>query len=123
VNLGNWDGAIIKSLSLVALGLMAVSFIPGQLPTTANDFSGLLVTFALFLGVYLLISVIGWLIIGFPTHWLICKYTNSSFVFYIVAALLVGCLLFLLTNHDSMLFGITVFLQVIIFRYFVYKKT
>ena len=123
MNLGNWDTAIIKSLSLVAFGLIAFSFIPGQLPTTAADLSGLFLTFALFLGVYLLISIIGWLFVGFPTHWLICKYSNSSYGFYIVAALAVGSLLFLLNNQDSMLFSITVFFQVIVFRYYVYKKT
>ena len=122
MDLGHWDRAIIKSLSWVALGIISVTLVSGSIPTTANDLSGLIVSFLLFIGVYLLISIVGWLFIGFPTHWLICKFTDASYKFYFAVSIFVGLILYSLNNQDSMLFAITAFSQAMIFRFYVYKK-
>ncbi|AEE23226.1 hypothetical protein Glaag_2281 [Glaciecola sp. 4H-3-7+YE-5] len=122
MDLGHWDRAIIKSLSWVALGIIFVTLFSGSIPATAKDLSGLIVSLLLFVGVYLLISIIGWLLIGFPTHWLICKFTDASYKFYFSVSIFVGLIIYSLNNQDSLLFALTAFSQAMIFRFYVYKK-
>jgi len=120
VNLGDWDTAIIKSISFVALGVAVCTMLSGSLPTTVNDFYGVIVSFLMFFGIYLVISIIGWLLIGFPIHWLISKYTkNGPYLFYILLPL---CFVLLdLLFNGSLLFSLVAFFQALTFRYWVYK--
>jgi hypothetical protein len=121
VNLGNWDVAVIKSLFSVALGVLLFSLFSSSVPTTANEFYGLVVSILMFLGVYFVISIIGWVLIGFPTHWLITKYTKGSYIFYILLPLVFVMLDLLLSG--SLLFSLVAFFQALTFRYWVHKKT
>ena len=115
MHLGNWDTAIIKSLFSVALGVVFFTIFSNSLPTTANDFYGLVISILMFFGVYLLISIIGWLLIGLPIHWLITKYTKGSYILYILlplAFVILGLLL-----NGSLLFSLVAFFQALTFRY------
>lgn len=123
MNLGNWDSAIIKSLSWVALGIIVITLVMASLLTTASDIAGLFVSSLLFLGVYLLVSLVGWLCVGFPVHWVICKYANASFKIYMVVSILVSLTLYFVQSQDSVLFALTALSQAMIFRFYVYKKT
>ena len=123
MNLGSWDSAIIKSLSWVALGIIVITLVMGSLPTTASDITGLFVSSLLFLSVYLLVSLVGWLCVGFPVHWVICKYANASFKISMVVSIIVSLTLYFVQSQDSVLFALTSLSQAMIFRFYVYKKT
>jgi hypothetical protein len=122
VNLGHWDKAIIKSLTWVGFGLLVMALF-STIPTTVTDSYSLAVSFLMFFGVYLLVSIVGWLIVGFPTHWLICKFTNASYFYYIAVAILIALILYALISQDSILFSLTAFSQAVVFRFYVYRKT
>lgn len=123
MNLGNWDSAIIKSLSWVALGIIVLTVLMDSIPKTASDIAGLFVSILLFFCVYLIISIVGWLCIGFPVHWIICKYANASFKLYVAVSFFVSLILYLGQNQDSVLFAFTAFFQAMIFRFYAYRKT
>ena len=117
----NWDSAVIKSIFYVGFGIALWSLFSGMAPSSLNDYFGLLVTFLLYIGVYILISIIGWLTIGFPLHWLIQKYTNGSYIFY-VALPLFG-VVFGLLNKAPVILSLAALFQAIMFRYYLYNKT
>lgn len=123
VNLGSWDSAIIKSLSWVALGIIVITLVMGSLPTTASDIAGLFLSSLLFLGIYLVVSLIGWICVGFPVHWVICQYANASFKVYVAVSILVSLILYFIQSQDSVLFALAALSQAMIFRFYVYKKT
>ena len=77
--------------------------------------------------VYISISVLGWLFIGLPTHWLIMKFTNAHMVWYCLAAALIFFILFLLDGRGVDSIALTLFwtlpiiVQIILFKLFVDK--
>ncbi|HEA15278.1 MAG TPA: hypothetical protein ENH88_02250, partial [Pseudoalteromonas prydzensis] len=88
--------------------------------SSENDILGFVVTLLLYIGVYLLISIAGWLVIGFPLHFVISKYTNGSYLYY--AALPIVFVIPCLFYKGSLLLGLAALFQALIFRFFVYKK-
>ncbi|PKM20295.1 MAG: hypothetical protein CVV11_01910 [Gammaproteobacteria bacterium HGW-Gammaproteobacteria-15] len=119
MNLGDWDSAVVKSILFVGLIIAFLALFTGLFPKSLNDVVGLLVFFFLYIGVYILISIIGWLLIGFPIHWLACKYTNGSFFYYLVLPVIF--LMLALFNDGPVLFSLAPVLQAFFFRYFVYR--
>jgi hypothetical protein len=120
INENEWDTALIKSIFYVgfaiAIGALFIWFIPVLL----NDIYGLAVTFLLYMSVYLFISILGWLFIGFPIHWLIQKYTNGSYIFYI--ALPAIFIVISLYGRAPILFSLAAFFQALLFRYYLHQK-
>ncbi|GAB2994829.1 MULTISPECIES: hypothetical protein [Alteromonadales] len=117
----NWDSAVIKSIGYVGIGIAIWSLFNGLAPSSLNDIFGLAVTFLLYIGVYLIISIVGWLVVGFPVHWFVKKYTNGSYAFYIAIPLIivVGGLF----NNSPKILGLAALFQALLFRYYLYKKT
>lgn len=113
MSLGNWDNAIIKSLFISSTFLPAV-FILTSGDIEASDILGLFVTFLLYFGVYLLFSILGWLLIGFPIHWLVCNYTNKSYLYY--ALLPSGFILASLYYQGPWVLGVIALIQALLFR-------
>lgn len=109
MNLGDWDSAVVKSILFVGLIIAFLALLTGLFPKSLNDVVGLFVFFFLYIGVYILISIIGWFFIGFPIHWLACKYTNGSFFYYLVLPIIF--LLLALLNDGSVLFSLAPVLQ------------
>ncbi|WP_214000471.1 hypothetical protein [Arsukibacterium sp.] len=72
MNLGEWDSAVFKSVSIPAILVLLYAVYETGLPLDLDSIAGLGTFAMLFIGVYLAISLVGWLIIGFPVHWLIC---------------------------------------------------
>ncbi|MDP2635133.1 MULTISPECIES: hypothetical protein [unclassified Pseudoalteromonas] len=120
MSLGRWDDAILKSLLYVGIGIAVWALFANLAPLSINGLFGLVVTLLLYAGVYLLISIAGWLIIGFPLHFLISKYTNRSYLYY--AALPMAFVLPPLYYKGSLLLGLAALFQALIFRFYVYKK-
>ena len=118
--MGSWDKAIIKS---IGWGLLIVVFyyffevgFPGH---SASDFA---ILFFLFLGVYLVLSFGGWLLIGLPLHYLLFKLSKTNFIYYPVVATLFGIVLWPFTNVEAaILFGLSAIFQAVVFRYYVFK--
>lgn len=80
---GNWDSAAVKSvfytglLLLLGMATLMVSDLPSPM-----EMVGLFTGFALLSAFYLTFSLIGWLVIGLPVHWLCSRYTQGHLVYY-----------------------------------------
>ncbi|ESP91473.1 hypothetical protein N483_18205 [Pseudoalteromonas luteoviolacea NCIMB 1944] len=119
--LGCWDSALFKSLFISSLFIPAAYLFDLY---NSNDFlwsevHSFFVLFLLYFCAFVLTSIVGWLFIGFPTHWLVCKFTSKNYVYY---ALLPGLFLCesLLTNGPWLLAFIAL-TQALLFRFYVFK--
>lgn len=120
MSLGEWDSAVLKSATYVGLGIAFSALFTDYFHAAVNDFFDLIIFLFLYTSFYLLLSVIGWLVVGFPVHWLASKYTNGSYFYYIALPLIF--VLFCLLKSYSLLFGLAALLQAIVFRFYVYPK-
>jgi inner membrane protein involved in colicin E2 resistance len=123
--LGRWESAIVKSILIVgAVSACVIAFNYG-LSLTLSGLHELISFLGLFALVYLVVSAAGWLLIGLPVHWVICKYTKGSYFTYIAAALSIDSIIWLLLGFEAAIFfGIAILFQVVVFRYYVsHNKT
>lgn len=118
---GSWDSAVIKSICYVGIGIPIWFLFNGLSLSALNDILGLAVSFLLYIGVYLLISIIGWLVVGFPVHWFAKKYTNGSYTLYVALPLVV--IVSGLFYDTPQILGWAALFQAVLFRYYLYKKT
>jgi hypothetical protein len=119
--MGNWDNAFIKSIIFVGLAstfyLLVMAFIDSYEP---HEFVLVLVLYGTG---YLFISFVGWMLIGLPAHYIISKFTNAAYIYYIAVILVLTFIYWLFANTGSALFfGSFAVIQALIFRYYVYKK-
>ena len=121
VSSSNWDSAVIKSIGYVGIGIAVWFLFNGLVPSSLDDIYGLAVTFLLYISVYLIISIVGWLVVGFPVHWFVKKYTNGSYAFYIAIPLIV--VVGGLFNNTPQILGSAALFQAFLFRYYLNKKT
>ena len=119
VYLGDWDKSLVRSLLTSSLLLPAI-FLIGADNLQSSEIPGLIATFSLYIGVFLLVSIAGWLIIGFPVHWLACKYKKTNYLFYMV--LPVTFSLVSGTTNGPWILGVIASVQALIFRYVVFKN-
>ncbi|RVT44999.1 hypothetical protein EMM73_14865 [Rheinheimera sediminis] len=118
MNLGKWDSALFKSLFISSL-IIPVIYLFGANEIQASYLFGFLVTFLLYFGVFLLISLLGWLLIGFPTHWFICRFTSKAYFYYaLIPGLFLGISYF---SKGPWFLGGIALAQALLFRYFVFK--
>lgn len=121
LNLGNWDGALFKSLFTSSL-LIPIAYLADLSLLNSlelSELAGLLVSFLLYIGVFILISLIGWLFIGFPIHWLVCKFSRANYFYYGFVPASFMCVSYF--TDGSLLFGSIALTQALLFRYFVFK--
>jgi hypothetical protein len=123
VNLGHWDKAIIKSIFYTAFLVLLYAAYEIGIPSNLDSIAGFGMLSLIFLGAYLLISIVGWLFIGFPVHWLICKYSNGNYLFYIFVALTFTLALYYWFSvlEIAIVYGSFALVQALIFRYYAYK--
>ncbi|XPF95293.1 hypothetical protein ACM9HF_04570 [Colwellia sp. RE-S-Sl-9] len=122
MNTGNWDSAIIKSISYVSIIFSAYVWVIAK---STNDIFSSIGSLFLYLSFYLFFSILGWLFIGYPMHWLICKYTNKHYGYYVLTAFPLGLLfyfVFPLFYYVFPMYYFMVAMQILIFRLFVFKK-
>ncbi|WP_417706564.1 hypothetical protein [Rheinheimera aquimaris] len=124
MNLGRWDSAVFKSVCLPAILVLLYAVYETGFPLDLDGIAGLGTFAMLFIGVYLSISLVGWLVIGFPVHWLICKYSSGSYFLYVAAAVLFSCLLFLVFGvvEVAAIYGFFALIQAVLFKYYAYKQ-
>ena len=125
MNLGKWDSAVFKSVGIPAILVLLYAVYETGFPLDFDDLAGFGMFAALFIGVYLLFSLGGWLFIGFPSHWLICKYGNGSYFWYLATALLFTGLLYLFSGVTEVaaIYGFFALIQAVLFKYYAYKQT
>jgi hypothetical protein len=123
VNLGRWDTAIIKSIFYTAFLVLLYAAYEIGIPNNLDDITGFGMFSLIFLGAYLLISIVGWIFIGFPVHWLICKYSNGNYLFYIVVVLTFTLALYYWFSvlEIAIIYGSFALVQALVFRYYAYK--
>ena len=121
--MGNWDGAIIRSIGWVLLFVIAYSFYEIGIPIFTYPAQDFIAIFGLFAAVYLAISVIGWLLVGIPIHWAICKWSKPRFQYYLLSGISIILVLAMLGDLEvAIVFGLAATIQSIIFRFYVFKK-
>jgi len=121
LNIGNWDSALLKSLFissfLIPIAYLGDSFQLNSFELT--ELAGLLVSFLFYIGVFLLVSMVGWLLIGFPIHWLVCKFKHTGYFYYASVPACFLCVSYF--TNGPWLFGLIALTQALLFRYFVFK--
>jgi len=120
---GNWDGAIIRSVGWVLLFVVAYSFYELGIPLFTYPINDFVAIFGLFVSVYLALSVAGWLVIGVPFHWVICKWAKPKYVYYLLAGAFVVVAIALFGGIEAgLVFGLAATFQALIFRFYVFKS-
>lgn len=124
MNLGRWDSAVFKAVSIPAILVLLYVVYETGFSLDLDAIAGLGTFAMLFIGVYLVISLLGWLIIGFPVHWLICKYSSGSYFMYVTAAVLFSGLLFAVFGVVELaaIYGFFALVQAVLFKYYAYKQ-
>ena len=121
LNLGNWDSALFKSLFTSSL-LIPIVYLTESFQLNSFELSelfGLFVSFLLYIGVFLLFSLVGWLLIGFPIHLLVCKFNSTNYFYYALVPALFLCVSYF--TNGPLLLGLVALTQALLFRYFVFK--
>ncbi|TMP34805.1 hypothetical protein [Pseudoalteromonas rubra] len=114
---GNWDSAAVKSVFytglLLLLGMASLMlddlFSPMELVR-------LFTSMTLLSAFYLAFSLIGWLVIGLPVHWLCSRYTQGHLVYY--ATLPAASLLLTLVYNGPWLLPGCALVQACLFHYY-----
>ena len=122
MNLGNWDGAIIKAVLLASLIVPSYVVIELGIPSTVDELAGLGMFFLLFYSVYLLFSIVGWICVGFPSHWLICRFGGGRLVWYLIAvAAFSVAIYFVFQVEAAIVYGVAALIQAVLFKHYAYK--
>jgi hypothetical protein len=124
MNMGKWDMAIFKSVFWPAFLILVYAVYEIGIPEDLDSLAGLGMFSLLFLGVYLVFSIIGWLLFGLPIHWLICRYGSGSYFLYIGAAILFTLGVYCLAGvaEAAFIYGFVALIQALIFKYYVHKQ-
>ena len=84
MRLGNWDNGLIKSVLLTSFIAPIYMVVEIGIPDSLDEFFGLSMFSLFFFSVYIVLSIIGWTFLGFPAHWIICKYGHGRLVWYLL---------------------------------------
>ncbi|OHU94957.1 hypothetical protein BIW53_13145 [Pseudoalteromonas byunsanensis] len=121
MNSGNWDSALFKSLFTSSL-LIPIVYLTESFQLNSFELSGLFglfVSFLLYIGVFLLFSLVGWSFIGFPIHWLACKFNCTNCFYYALVPASFLCVSYF--TNGPWLLGLIALTEALLFRYFVFK--
>jgi hypothetical protein len=120
---GNWNGAIIRSIGWVLIFLIAYSFYELGIPVLTYPIQDFIAIFALFTSVYLALSVIGWLLVGLPFHWAVCKWSKPRYLYYLLSGVLIIVVLAVFGGFEAgIVFGLAATFQAMVFRFYVFKS-
>lgn len=115
--MGDFYPAMFLSICWV-FALIVLAFVFENGMTTLDSF--LILGYPLI--VYVILSFAGWLAVGIPFHWAICKWLKPRYIYYTLAGFVVMLVLTILTNIQIGVFlGLPAVLQATIFRYYVFK--
>lgn len=123
---GNWDRSLLSTVSTGYLVLLTYGvvqqLVSGQILTVNENL--ILLMFSTI--TYFVFSLFGWALIGIPLHFVFCKWLSPKYTYYLLACTCISCaLLFVGSITGIYILIIAMFIQVILFRYYVFqtKKT
>lgn len=129
MNLGNWNRALLRSIFQSAALLIIFAYVlKTDLFSSVGDIEFpvpavflVIIQFVFYVSVFLLCSIVGWMLVGFPIHWLVSRYTNRSYFYY---ALMPAVFLFVsFFSSGPWLLGIVALAQALIFRFYVFQSS
>jgi hypothetical protein len=120
---GNWKNSIVKSVSLGFFALvlygLGMQVVQGEFFQAHENMLLLAITFVVYFG----LSASGWVLVGIPTHFVLCRWFSPRYQYYALACLIVSLVLVILRGFaSSAVFIIVIFLQAGLFRYYVFSK-
>ena len=122
MNVSNWIKSILLSVTsgyvVLLLCFFGLQIVDGYIFNVSEQ--------ALFIGIlsiaYWVISAVGWILLGIPIHFLLCKYTPAKWRYYLYACSVIILLLWVFSSLFFALFwGTPVLFQAMVFRYFVFN--
>lgn len=121
--LGRWVSASLVSIAGVCLYIVALTYYEIGIPISAENMKSYATVFGIFLAGYIVFSLLGWLLIGLPVHWLLCKLKHPYFFIYPAISIIIFSMsTVLLTLESAAIFGIAATLQATLFRLFVFHR-
>jgi hypothetical protein len=124
MGLGRWAEAIISAVFWVSLPGALYLCVNGGLPNTAEKLAQLGGLLLVYYAIYGFLSLVGWMVIGMPVHWLICKYAQGKAAWYwlaIVVFTAVACVIAGVALGAVM--GGVALVEWWVFRYVAYRQT
>ncbi len=124
MGLGRWAEAIIIAVFWVSLPGALLFCVGVGFPNTADKVAQLGGLLLVYYAIYGFLSLVGWMVIGMPVHWLICKYGEGKNAWYVLAIVLftIAACGFAGFGVGGIL-GTAALLQWSLFRYFVYRPS
>lgn len=125
MNIGSWDTAIVKAVLIgyipilwpLLFGLEVDFFF--SLPAAIFVILGLMMSFP----IYLWLAAIFWLLVGLPVHRIAVRYFNGNWLIYCCVPLLIVIVSFFLWNPLNGIVIASITLQLLIFRYGVFRDS
>jgi hypothetical protein len=123
MNYGNWKSSIVKSVSLGFLALvlygLGMQVFQGGFYQAHENMLLLFISIVVYFG----LSVSGWVLVGIPTHFALCRWFSPKYQYYALVCLIISILLAALRGFSSSaIFIVAIFLQAGLFRYYVFSK-
>jgi hypothetical protein len=116
-----WLNAVLKSIGIVGIVPFGCTIVVSMV-LELQSYSYFLIL-ALFLSVYFVFAFLGWVLIGLPTHYLLMKFTNGSFTYYLSVVMPITLVVFYFTDiWAALLFSGLATSQVALFKYFVKER-
>ncbi|WP_460052823.1 hypothetical protein [Sessilibacter sp. MAH2] len=122
MNYGNWEKAILRSVVsgyiLLGIWLFSSQIIDGYIFNAAEQFLVIGIGSVTYWG----LSICGWVIIGIPVHFSLCKWANPEWRFYLYICSIVILLIWAIYGlFSALFFGAAILFQAGVFRYYVFK--
>ena len=115
----SYESAIFKSVLWVGLPYLIVQFMAGLFSGSLKMFMVYLLGGLFIFFPYLIVSMIGWVTLGFPVHWLICKYAKPELWLYLTGVAAGSGLIYLAFGHYlAVPFAVVAGLQASIFWFY-----
>ena len=124
MDLGRWATAIISAVFWVSLPGALLFCVGSGFPNTAEKLAQLGGLLLVYYAIYGFLSLVGWMVIGMPVHWLICKYGEGKLVWYLLVMALFSAVVGLIVGVGIGGFmGAVALMQLFLFRYFACRQS
>jgi hypothetical protein len=124
MGLGRWAEAIISAVFWVSLPGALLFCVGTGFPNTAEKLAQLGGLLLVYYAIYGYLSLVGWMVIGMPVHWLICKYAQGKAAWYWLAIVVFTAVACVITGVAlGAVMGGVALVQWWVFRYVAYRQT
>ena len=126
MKIGNWDTAIVKAVFIGFIPIPILIFATGWefSAFSSIEIIGAILSLLLSFSIYLIITLVVWVSIGFPIHRLSVKYFQANWLIYIFSPLVLAGFAYLFWGSmAAFLIAIFGVLQASVFRGYLYRAT